>query len=444
MKNLIASLLAEYLLNSLWQLPLVYCAAALASRIAQPAGPGAQHRIWAGAIVVATMLPICHFRLQDLWHPAIAFLLGEAPDSPSSSDVRILFGPANGHPAGLHLAPWLANTILLLYAAILSYFAARLLWAVWRTAQIRRHAQPFPSAADVTARFQHLGSVFGFHAGRLAVSPGIHGPVTVGIRRPVLLVPSGFLEALSAEDRDTVLAHELAHMQRHDFARNLVFELLTLTLSFHPVLWLIRSRAAESREMVCDEMAAAAVAGKDRYARSLLRLASMLSIRMPDRNLHAIGIFDANHFERRVMNLTRTRLALRHNQRLLIAAACTALALATCASAIALRMNVSSEQSPGEVPKTIHVNSDSLKLISKVNPVYPIDAKKAKIQGTVQLEALIGKDGVPMRLKVQEGPKELQQSALDAVRQWRYEPYLLNGNPTEVETTIIVIYELAK
>jgi TonB family protein len=144
------------------------------------------------------------------------------------------------------------------------------------------------------------------------------------------------------------------------------------------------------------------------------------------------------------MNLTRTRLALRHNQRLLIAAACTALALATCASAIALRMNVSSEQSPGEAPKTIHVKSDSLKLISKVNPVYPIDAKKAKIQGTVQLEALIGKDGVPMRLKVQEGPKELQQSALDAVRQWRYEPYLLNGNPIEVETTIIVIYELAK
>ena len=83
-------------------------------------------------------------------------------------------------------------------------------------------------------------------------------------------------------------------------------------------------------------------------------------------------------------------------------------------------------------------------LISKVSPVYPPDAKKARIQGKVLLKAVIGKDGHVEHLDVVSGPSELQQSSVDAVRQWVYKPYLLNGDPIEVETTISVIYTLKK
>jgi outer membrane biosynthesis protein TonB len=58
------------------------------------------------------------------------------------------------------------------------------------------------------------------------------------------------------------------------------------------------------------------------------------------------------------------------------------------------------------------------------------------------LHAIIGKDGKIRSLKVVSGPDELAHSALDVVRQWTYKPYLLNGNPTEVETTITVNYSL--
>jgi protein TonB len=75
-------------------------------------------------------------------------------------------------------------------------------------------------------------------------------------------------------------------------------------------------------------------------------------------------------------------------------------------------------------------------------PVYPPDAKKAKIQGTVVLQAVVGKDGDVKNLRVLSGPQELQQSALDAVRQWKYRPYLLNGDPVEVETTVNIVYSL--
>jgi TonB family protein len=78
----------------------------------------------------------------------------------------------------------------------------------------------------------------------------------------------------------------------------------------------------------------------------------------------------------------------------------------------------------------------------KVTPEYPEAAKDARISGTVVLQAVIGRDGRISALKVVSGHQTLQQAALDAVRQWRYRPYLLNGDPVEVMTTINVIFSL--
>ncbi len=82
-------------------------------------------------------------------------------------------------------------------------------------------------------------------------------------------------------------------------------------------------------------------------------------------------------------------------------------------------------------------------ILTKVTPVYPQAAKDAKIQGAVVLDAVIGKDGLIKSLKLVSGPEELTHSAWNAVSQWTYKPYLLNGEPTEVETTITVNYSLA-
>ncbi len=79
-----------------------------------------------------------------------------------------------------------------------------------------------------------------------------------------------------------------------------------------------------------------------------------------------------------------------------------------------------------------------------VEPVYPAEAKASGIQGSVILDAVIGKGGIIENLKALSGPPELIQSAVDAVKQWTYKPYLLNGDPVAVETTITVTYALAK
>jgi len=81
-------------------------------------------------------------------------------------------------------------------------------------------------------------------------------------------------------------------------------------------------------------------------------------------------------------------------------------------------------------------------LIQKTAPVYPPIARSARVAGTVQLHAIISKSGSIKDLQVVSGPEMLRQAAVDAVRTWRYRPYKLNNEPTEVETTINVIFSL--
>ncbi|MDD5542744.1 MAG: energy transducer TonB [Acidobacteriia bacterium] len=81
-------------------------------------------------------------------------------------------------------------------------------------------------------------------------------------------------------------------------------------------------------------------------------------------------------------------------------------------------------------------------LISAPKPSYPALAKSARIQGTVVLAAIISKQGTVENLTVVSGHPLLIQAALDAVRQWRYRPTVLNGEPVEVDTTITVNFSL--
>ena len=92
----------------------------------------------------------------------------------------------------------------------------------------------------------------------------------------------------------------------------------------------------------------------------------------------------------------------------------------------------------------IHVSGEkeSARLVFQSQPVYPPLAKMARIQGTVRLMAVVAKDGTIEELKVLSGPPLLANSAMAAVKKWRYQPLLLNGTPMEVQTEIDVNYAL--
>jgi periplasmic protein TonB len=96
-------------------------------------------------------------------------------------------------------------------------------------------------------------------------------------------------------------------------------------------------------------------------------------------------------------------------------------------------------------PQRVRISQGITKglLIHRVDPPYPVLARQARVQGEVVLKAVISTSGQIQDLQLVSGHPMLVPSAIEAVKQWRYKPYLLNGAPVEVETTITVIFQLS-
>jgi TonB family protein len=442
----IESWMLGYLLNSLWQVPVVFAAAWVAAKMARRSGPQMEHRVWVSALLLEAVLPACRFRMGELVRAVERLVLGGA--STGRGGVRIVEGAGAAAGAGMVRIPQeVLAGVAVAYGCSLVYFAGRLGWGLWKTRVMEKQAQHVTLTGETMRQWERFGRVFDCEAARVAVSPMAAGPVTVGGRQGVMLVPPGFLESVAEEDLDAVTAHEFAHMRRRDFLKNMGYGVVSLPVAYHPLLWLTRARVAESREMVCDAMAAA-MSGRERYARSLLRLASLLAEGAPARTLHAIGIFDANSFERRIMNLTKRHVEIRGARRVAMVAACVVVGLATCVSAMALRMEVATPaaaQSSGAA--RMSVPSKDFQAVYKKNPVYPVKAKAEKdtLDGPVVLAVTVSEDGMPTDVHVMKSLRpDYDESAMEAVREWRWHPYQLNGNPTAVDTTVTVNYSMGR
>jgi TonB family protein len=410
-------------------------------------GSGAEHRVWVSVLLLQVALPAASIIPWDALRALLNLASGTL--NHGQPNVSVVMGPGTAF-ANPHFPAWLLVGLAIAYAAITAWYAARFVWRLNATRLLSRNAVAVELSGDVADHWERCAETFGVKNASLGTSQQIYGPITVGIKHRLVLLPPEMLAVLPETELRTAIAHEFAHMCRHDFLKNLLYEGLALPVRFHPALSLTRDRLMESREMVCDQLAAS-LADHHQYARSLLRLATLLVDGMPARTPHAIGIFDATTFERRVMRLTERQSHPSTLRRITTATACVLLGAGICTTTLALSVHVDAltandEQGPPAGKGAIAVRADIMQnqIVHKVPPVYPEEAKKERIQGNVQLEAVINKAGAVEELKAVSGPKELQQSALDAVRQWVYKPYLLNGEPVEVKTTIHVIYKLAE
>jgi len=443
--TMLESTVLSYLANSIWQLPLLFTAGWLAAWALRSLGPAAEHRAWVSVLLLQALLPAAS---TIGWGALRALLnLSAGPAHAGQPHVSVVVGPgtAFGNP---HLPAWLLAALAIVYVAVTARFAARLVWSLRTIRLLSRDAAEVTLSTNAASHWAQCEEAFGVKGASLCTSSQIYGPTTIGIKRRLVLLPPDMLAELADTDLRSAIAHEFAHMRRHDFLKNMLYELLSLPVRFHPFLSLTRHRLMETREMVCDRLAAS-LADHYQYARSLLRLASLLVDGMPARTPNAIGIFDATGFERRVMRLTEKPSQPSVLRRFITATVCALFIAGICATTLALSVHVDAlaardPQPPSNPNGPVAVRTDIMQkqILHKVPPVYPEEAKKAQIQGKVQLEAVIGKTGEVEQLKVISGPKELQQSALDAVRQWTYKPFLLNGEPVEVKTTINVTYSL--
>lgn len=107
---------------------------------------------------------------------------------------------------------------------------------------------------------------------RLAQSALVEVPTVIGVLRPLILLPATAMTGLSAEQLDAILAHEIAHVRRHDYFINLIQTVIETLLFYHPAVWWLSGRIRQERENCCDDIASDVCENPVRYAEALVRM----------------------------------------------------------------------------------------------------------------------------------------------------------------------------
>jgi TonB family protein len=514
-----------------------------------------RHHVWAAAILaslalpsLALLLPAWHSATLGsaaaLWSPAH----GNAASSSSYAIPSVFVDAVAASPAFNKLA----IAALIVWAFGFSLVLVRLVAGLARLAWVSAHAKPifdedWMRTVLELSQFHKLARSVRL----LQCSSTLAMPLTWGIFRPVIVLPSG--ATLWTEDcRRIVLSHELAHIARHDWVLQICAEVARCFYWFHPLVWLAAARLRQESERASDDAVLRSGIAPSHYASQLLdlartlensgrawsttlaiarpsnlerRFAAMLNpsinrrtlsartkflvpflaltlllplaaLRLTAQNLsgkvsgsihdpsgtgvanatiimsnHAGDTIDmitmttsdrdgnfsfkalpAGEYELKVMKrgfdpFRLPQVTLESGRDF---SQSITLQIGAIVEEIEVVPNGTAKPLPSGAtgkPSRIRVGGDieAPHLITKVQPVYPESARSAGVSGIVILHAIISKDGKPLSLRVMNSQvdPDLARSAVEAVSQWRYTPTLLNGEPIEVDTSIMVNFSLA-
>ena len=582
-----AQLVLTFLLNAAWQIVLVVAFAAACDWLLRGTAARYRHRLWVAALGLAFVLPLLGPARQIktflasqpqpveivaapvfvTWTYSPDLDAAEAPAT-ATTTAPMAVGPArrNFLTFGIHLNQRLAIVLVALYGLFLLFRAGQLVRAWRRTKAIVQTAYDCKFSGQVKTIVTKCQSAIDVSRVRILCSSSVPVPITVGIWKPLIILPERLLHDVDEEVLTSAIGHELVHVARRDFLANLIYELIYLPLSFHPAAALLRRRIKQTREFCCDEAVASKLLRAETYARSLVRLigAAPLARRLAVDT--TIGINESDILEVRIMSLLKTRTLTARRKRLLLITAWLLLVVpCVAATSFALTFDIDrqepkvtpppsqklerqnrerereelkravqelkekarmapesqrrdaearlremqrnleqhermmgqldglreandkrvaelretlaqlektrptdeagvkelrqelaererqrSDQEAGlrEVQQSIaemqRPQTDrKAKVIYRVEPEYTADAREKKIEGTVLLSLTIDHDGVPQNVQVKRSLyPSLDQSAVDCVRKWRFEPAMKDGQPVSMFVTVEVYFHV--
>ena len=425
----------HYLAHSATLLAALGAAAWLGDRLLRRIGPGAQHCMWVAALLPGVALPLFPAGwLANLGHAGTAAGAGTvAVTYRMIADAAEQCAPRWAPPRAFGVA--IAAGYLLTVLVCL----ARLLWRYGRTRAMAERATVLTLGARMERLLEDVARQAGAVVPAVRCSAEVRGPVVLGWR-PLLVVPAEFFTAQD-EDIAAALAHECAHIARRDFAKNLIYEFVAIAVAYHPAAWLMRRRIAETRELVCDEMAAAANESRPEYAASLLRLAQAMAD--PGVVTHAIGVFDGDILEERIMRLTIDVPKVSRMQRIAIVAIASCALLSGAVTAMALPFDVEAQNEAQDKVYKIGGDVTAPVLVHAVDAEFSKKAKDAKYQGVSVVSLVVDAHGMPQHVHtVRKLGMGLDEKAIEAVRQYKFEPAMRKGKPVAVAITIEVNFKL--
>ena len=359
--RIISELLLTFLFNACWQVTLVTAVAALCARLLRGTTARYQHLLWVIALALSFALPVM---------TSAPLLVGAFFSEPPRARVQPAsgaFAPApqlipdtqaslpTAPPAALkETAPFIlfnrnvAAVVIILYLLFLCYRSGKLFMA-WRWArslklgayliELPEHVQTTVTECQTVLRMTHV---------RILCSTSIPAPIAVGSLDPMIILPEQLLRETDRDVLTAAIGHELIHIKRRDYLLNLIYEFISLPLSFHPAPALVKRRIRETREISCDELVTEKLLDAAVYARSLVLLAgSAVNLSRPGATI-TVGIADADILEERVMTiLRRPKINARRRNLSLVAAALVFVVPCVAAAPFALRININSRAAAG-------------------------------------------------------------------------------------------------
>lgn len=524
---------AAWLSEMAWKGTVVLMTSFMAAALLWRASAAARHFLWTAAFGALLLLPVA-IAVVPQWRvrPAVRTAVTDgARTAPAHRNGRTV-EPNPVKPARF---PWLA-----LWAVGFAMAGTRFAIGAVRARWILRGAKPADYAQPLA---EELERDLGIRGGvPVLETSGAPVPLTCGLRRPAIVLPSGAAGWTEARLR-TVLRHELAHIRRYDLVAQALGQGACCIYWFHPLAWIAARQLRRERERACDDVVLASGAAAHEYAADLVDLARGLAARRRAwMNAPAVtGGCDLESRIRALFDHNRNRQPL--GTRTAAAIGTAALALVLPMAAVTLnaqaargslagvvqdpsrarvpdcrvvaknqdganqevtRSNAAGEyrfaaippgnyvvefRSPGfaltrmnaaiasgqeahldatldvgsisdhmtirgqkpttpsaGTPQRIRVggNVQPVRPLVQTEPVYPAELQQLGVEGTVAIRAVISVDGnvlSPQVINTDIDPR-LAQLALDAVKQWRYQPTLLNGQPVETATTLMIDFTL--
>ncbi len=320
------------LINHLWQSTIVVGVAWLLALALRKNHARVRYWIWF-AVSVKFLLPFSLLTAAGEWlrlwvpapaaRPAVTSVVAQV----AQPFAQAQFFGATEAPAAAHHADWLPIALLAVWACGALLVAARFARRWWSAYATKRAARPFEISADVPVLCTQI-----------SLEPGIFG-----IFRPVLLLPEGILERLSAEQMRAIVAHEMCHVRRRDNLTYAIHMVVETLFWFHPAVWWIGMRLIHERECACDEAVVQACGKAEVYAESILNVCKFC-VESP---LACVAGVTGADLKQRIVRIMKKQIGLKLNlsRKALLAAAGAAAVITPIVAGLAA-VDHSAAQSP--------------------------------------------------------------------------------------------------
>ena len=309
--NAISELILNFVLNAGWQIAAIFAVASLGASLLKNGPARYRHTLWVAALAACLIVPVLTAtRFVPVWVSSVQVVAPKTSQTSAGStvdeDVTV------EHLVTRRSKSISTNTRTALFLTFV-YFLIILgrgitLTRFWRRKEsLRRSATRTGLPPEIKLVAERCRRIFGVDA-TVVRSDKARVPYTIGARRPLILLPTAYCSDAEENRLLSVIGHEMAHVARRDFLSNLICELISLPVAFHPLTSLIKKQIDRTRELACDELVTNRVLAPRVYARSLLWAADVS--RQYSSQAFMLSIFDGKILEERIMRLTRNKSRL--------------------------------------------------------------------------------------------------------------------------------------